>query len=70
MSVFYTLKMNENKKNLFSMIKGYAKMARINTELSNTDIAAENEALTNYELILAESEDSDCKKRRHFLRRP
>lgn len=58
----------KNKKNIAVMIKGYKKMARINTELAEQALYANSEALNNYELILAECEDCDSKKRRHLLR--
>lgn len=58
----------ENKKNISRMIKGYRDMARINIELAEKSMNADNEALTKYELFLSESEDCDCKKGRHLLR--
>lgn len=68
MSVMGFKKDGTNKKNTSGMIKGYKEMARINTELSKEGLCSDNEALDNYELILAESEKCDFKKGRHILR--
>ncbi len=68
MKIFGSKNEGKNKKNTKQMIKGYKKMARINTELAQQALYVDSEALNNYELILAESEDCDSKKRRHLLR--
>ena len=57
-----------SKKNISKMIKGYKKMARINVELAEDALSADNEAFKNYEFIIAECEECDSEKRRHLLR--
>ncbi len=47
---------------------GYRLMARINRQISEESIFAENDALAEGELNLTECENSDCEKRRHLLR--
>ncbi len=63
--------MKKTSVKLFSLIKGYRFMSRINTELEKEGSFADYEALLTYESqLLTESEELDCKKRRYFLRRP
>ena len=60
---------NKNKKIFFkNMIKGYKKMGKINTELAQSDLYADNEALNIYEQRFMESEINVSKKRRYILR--
>lgn len=57
-----------SKKNLFFMIKGYKKMAIINTEMCEDCICVDNESLRLIELNLAECEQLDSKTGRYLLR--
>ncbi|MBE6903523.1 MAG: hypothetical protein E7480_02840 [Ruminococcaceae bacterium] len=65
MKIINLLKM---KKNINSMIKGYKKMAILNTELAEEGLCVDNEALRRIELNLAESEQIDSKTRGYILR--
>ncbi len=68
MKIINLLKMKKSKKNISSMIKGYKKMAILNTELAEEGLCVDNEALRRIELNLAESEQIDSKTRRYILR--
>jgi predicted kinase len=72
-----TLSLNKNRsisarlKKAITNIKlagGYREMAKINRQISEESIYAENDALAEGELSLTECENSDCEKRRHLLR--
>lgn len=58
----------KKKKNLFLMIKGYKKMAILNTEMCEDCICIDNESLRLIESNLAESEQVDSETRRYILR--
>ena len=61
---------NDFKKNIdfeSEMIKGYRKMAKINLELADEAVAADNEALSAGEIFLSESESDGCEKGRYLL---
>lgn len=62
------IKFIKTKKNLFLMIKGYKKMAILNTEMCEDCICVDNESLRLIELNLAECEQLDSKTRRYILR--